>query len=73
MIEKRKIIQLTLISIGLVLILFTYFIYPTINKNKLFEAKTGKEKINLQEKIKKLAVKPFFSGSAKAKPNITAE
>ena len=54
MIEKRKIIQLTLISIGLVLILFTYFIYPTINKNKLFEAKTGKEKINLQEKIKKL-------------------
>ena len=54
MIEKRKIIQLTLISIGLVLILFTYFLYPTINKNKLFEAKTGKEKINLQEKIKKL-------------------
>ena len=57
MIEKRKIIQLTLISIGLVLILFTYFLYPTINKNKLFEkkkSKTGKEKINLQEKIKKL-------------------
>ena len=54
MIEKRKIIQLTLISSGLVLILFTYFLYPTINKNKLFEAKTGKEKINLQEKIKKL-------------------
>ena len=53
MIEKRKIIQLTLVLFGLVLAIFTYFLYPAINKNKSFEIESVNEKI-LQKEIKKL-------------------
>ena len=37
--EKRKIIQLTLIFIGLIFILSTYIFYPKITKNKIIEEK----------------------------------
>ncbi len=37
---NRNVIQLSLISIGLVLILGTYFLYPKINKKKFIENKS---------------------------------
>ncbi len=37
MTSNRKIIQFSLISIGVLLILATYFLYPKIEKNKLLE------------------------------------
>ena len=37
MTTNRKIVQLSLISIGFLLILVTYFLYPKINENKLFK------------------------------------
>ncbi len=39
MTSNRKIIQFSLISIGVLLILATYFLYPKIEKNKLLEEK----------------------------------
>ncbi len=46
MTSNRKIIQFSLISIGMLLILTTYFLYPKIEKNKLLE----KEKIIKKDK-----------------------
>ena len=43
--KDRKIIQITLIFVGLILILATYFIYPEINKNKIVKEKIEKDKI----------------------------
>ena len=37
MTTNRKIVQLSLISIGFLLILVTYFLYPKINEDKLFK------------------------------------
>ena len=37
MTTNRKIVQLSLITIGTFLILSTYFFYPKIKENKLFE------------------------------------
>ena len=54
--KNRKAVQLTLISIGLLLILITYFFYPTIKGSKL-RVETSKEKINVQEEIKILEEK----------------
>ncbi|SVD29993.1 uncharacterized protein METZ01_LOCUS382847, partial [marine metagenome] len=54
--KNRKAVQLTLISIGLLLILTTYFFYPTIKGSKL-RVETSKEKINVQEEIKILEEK----------------
>ena len=54
--KNRKAVQLTLISIGLLLILITYFFYPTIKESKL-RVETSKEKINVQEEIKILEEK----------------
>ena len=42
MTANRKIVQLTLIFIGLFLILITYFLYPKINKNKYLQEETFK-------------------------------
>ena len=43
MTANRKIVQLSLITIGTFLILSTYFFYPTIKKNKLLEENTVKD------------------------------
>jgi lipopolysaccharide export system protein LptA len=44
MTKNKKIVQLTLLFIGLILILATYFIYPEINKNKFIEQKLKEDK-----------------------------
>ena len=54
--KNRNAVQLTLISFGLLLILITYFFYPTIKGSKL-RVETSKEKINVQEEIKILEEK----------------
>ena len=56
MTANRKIVQLSLITIGAFLILSTYFFYPTIKESKL-RVETSKEKINVQEEIKILEEK----------------
>jgi len=43
MTSNRKIIQFSLVSIGMLLILATYFLYPKIEKNKLEEEKIIKK------------------------------
>ncbi len=43
MTSNRKIIQFSLVSIGILLILVTYFLYPKIEKNKLEEEKIVKK------------------------------
>ena len=43
MTANRRIVQLSLISIGLFLILATYFLYPMFIKNKFLEEETVKE------------------------------
>lgn len=56
---SRKIVQLSLISIGLFLILATYFLYPKISENKLHKGeivkddsvKTGNEENNIFENV----------------------
>ncbi len=55
--QKRKITQISLLSIGVLLVLFTYFFYPTVNKEKFMNVETLEEKLNLQEEIDKLEVK----------------
>jgi len=45
MTANKKVIQLGLISIGLFLILATYFLYPMMIKNKFFEEETVKENV----------------------------
>ena len=45
MTTNRKIVQLSLISIGFLLILVTYFLYPKINENKLFKENILKNSI----------------------------
>ena len=42
-VKNRKIVQVTLISIGLLLIFLTYFYYPNISKNKLFKEQFTKK------------------------------
>ena len=44
MTKKRNVIQLTLIFIGLILIIATYFIYPEVSKNRAFQEKVEKDK-----------------------------
>ena len=41
--KKQLSLQLTLVSIGLLLLFLTYFFYPNINKNKLSEDQSIKE------------------------------
>ena len=43
MTANKKIVQLSLISIGLFLILATYFFYPKMIKNKFLEEETVKD------------------------------
>ena len=43
--RSRKIVQLSLISIGLFLILVTYFLYPKIIENKFIKEETTKDKM----------------------------
>ena len=45
MTANKRIVQLSLISIGLFLILATYFLYPMFIKNKFLEEKTVKENV----------------------------
>lgn len=44
MTKNKKTVQLTLIFIGLILILATYYIYPEISKNKFIEQKLKEDK-----------------------------
>tara|TARA_B100000686_G_C16683371_1_gene913255 strand:+ start:832 stop:1413 length:582 start_codon:yes stop_codon:yes gene_type:complete len=48
--RKNKIIQFFLISIGLILILTTYFIYPQIKQNKIVKEKIVTEEEKIPEK-----------------------
>ena len=78
MTANRKIVQLTLIFIGLFLILVTYFLYPKINKNKHLQEETFKNSItetkddekNLFENVEYRGLyrinKPFTIQSEKA-------
>ena len=52
MTKNKKTVQLTLIFIGLILILATYYIYPEISKNKFIEQKLKEGGISLQEQSK---------------------
>ena len=45
MTANKRIVQLSLISIGLFLILATYFLYPKIIKNKFLEEETAKDDV----------------------------
>ena len=45
MTSSKRVIQLSLISIGLFLILATYFLYPMFIKNKFLEEETVKENV----------------------------
>ena len=45
MTSNKRVIQLSLISIGLFLILATYFLYPMFIKNKFLEEETVKENV----------------------------
>ena len=45
MTTNKRIVQLSLISIGLFLILATYFFYPKIIENKFFEEETDKDRV----------------------------
>ena len=45
MTSSKRVIQLSLISIGLFLILVTYFLYPMFIKNKFLEEETVKENV----------------------------
>ena len=49
MTKDKKILQITLISFGVFLILITYFLYPKINKEKNRIAKIDEETVVLQE------------------------
>ncbi len=55
--QKRKIIQITLISAGLLLLIFTYILYPGIKKNNNLEVNKAKKRIETQKEIKKLEKK----------------
>ena len=57
MTSKRKVIQLTLIFVGLSLGIFTYFLYPTNNKSKLLEVEKIEKKSDIKEEIKILEKK----------------
>ena len=56
MITKRTVVQFFLMTIGILLVISTYFFYPAIKEKRLL-VDTNKEKINLQEEIKELEVK----------------
>ena len=56
MITKRTVVQFFLMTIGILLVISTYFFYPAIKEKRLL-VETNKEKINLQEEIKELEVK----------------
>lgn len=87
MTSNRKIIQFSLISIGVLLILATYFLYPKIEKNKLLEEKkivkkdkdeiviADKDEANIFEHVEYKGIynidTPFVINSDKA--NITKE
>ena len=52
MIINRNTIQLTLVLIGFTLIFLTYFLYPTIKKNKFEEEiLQDKEKLTTEKKV----------------------
>ena len=55
--QKKKIAQITLISVGLLLLIFTYFLYPGIKNNNNLEVDKAKKRIQTQEEIKKLEKK----------------
>lgn len=46
MTKNKKIIQITLVSIGLFLIIATYFLYPTLNKDRLKKSVIENEIVN---------------------------
>ncbi|MDC0059606.1 LPS export ABC transporter periplasmic protein LptC [Pelagibacteraceae bacterium] len=48
--KKNLIVQLSLVSIGILLILFTYYLYPKIKKSQIL-GKIPDEKITIDEKI----------------------
>ena len=48
MTANKRIVQLSLISIGLFLILATYFFYPKIIKNKFLEEETVEDVTHLK-------------------------
>ena len=50
MTKEKKMIQLTLLFFGFLLILITYFLYPKIKSNKLSENKTSKQDLLTIEK-----------------------
>ena len=55
--QKRKIIQITLISAGFLLIIFTYFLYPVIKRSNNLEANKIEKKIEVEEEIQELEEK----------------
>lgn len=57
MTTNRKIAQLSLIMIGVLLILSTYFFYPAIKEGKFSTVKNVKENISVQKEIEKLEKK----------------
>ena len=55
--QKKKIAQITLISAGLLLLIFTYILYPVVKRSNNLEESKAKKKIETQEEIKKLEKK----------------
>ena len=68
--QKKKITQITLISAGLLLLIFTYVLYPGVKKNNNLEADKAKKRIETQEEIKKLEKKDkIITNKIKKKKN----
>ena len=55
MTKNNRIIQLSLIAIGFLLIISTYFLYPALNQNKI--SKSELDKVETDEKVEESITK----------------
>ena len=70
MTANRKIVQFFLITIGVFLIILTYFLYPKITTNKLYESTTQTEtaKSKLEENVKNVFDDITYKGENSGNP-----
>ena len=71
MTANRKIVQLSLITIGTFLILSTYFFYPTIKENKFFEEDAVKdETVKIDDGVSNIFENVTYEGDNTGNPFI---
>ena len=69
MTANRKIVQLSLITIGTFLILSTYFFYPTIKENKFFEEDAVKdETVKIDDGVSNIFENVTYEGDNAGNP-----